>query len=362
MLAVVCAPEGGQYRHAATAGWAAGPASVITGQYPAGGPLRALLDGAVPALRLRGAPLEPLAPHWPAGTARSSCLGVRLSSTAFPTGALVLLDALAGGWSLADEELAALLAARGGLAYEKSMLLVEAQQRAHDLAAEVLMRRSAETRLQALSQRLVQVQEEERRRLARELHDEFGQLLTGFKLKLEAVAGHAPPAVAEQLAGVLADARELIGRTRDLSLDLRPSLLDDLGLQPALEWHVERFHRQTGIAVAVDLAGLGRRLPPDLEVAAYRIVQEALTNVARHARASSAELRVSAVDGTLVVQVQDRGVGFDPGLPPADPTSSGLTGMAERAAALGGRLVVRAATGGGTCITATLPFARSEDR
>ncbi len=150
---------------------------------------------------------------------------------------------------------------------------------------------AARERLQAVSVRLVQVQESERRRLARELHDEIGQALTGLKFLLETGTGllgksRAPSeALEERLEQARQQVSELIAKTRELSLALRPAMLDDLGLLPALIWQLDHYQAQTGIDVQFQASDLeGRRFPAELETAAYRIVQEALTNVARHAQ------------------------------------------------------------------------------
>jgi signal transduction histidine kinase len=209
--------------------------------------------------------------------------------------------------------------------------------------------------LQALSQRLLDVQETERRAIARELHDEIGQLLTGLKLTLEMRA----PLLGEEAKEHLHHARRLVhdlmARVRHLSLDLRPTMLDDLGVLPALLWHVERFTAQTSVQVDFKHAGLdGRRFGPAVETAAFRIVQEALTNVARHAGVKHVTVRSWADHETLHVLVEDQGTGFEPQRIPA--TSHGLTGMRERASALGGQLTIDAAPGVGTCILAALPL------
>jgi signal transduction histidine kinase len=212
--------------------------------------------------------------------------------------------------------------------------------------------------LQALSQRLLDVQETERRAIARELHDHIGQLLTGLKLTLEMSA----PLLGEEAKEHLDHARRLVHdlmvQVRHLSLDLRPTMLDDLGVLPALLWHVERFTAQTSVQVDFKHAGLdGRRFGPAVETAAFRIVQEALTNVARHAGVKHVTVRSWSDHEMLHVLVEDQGTGFEPQRVPA--TSHGLTGMRERASALGGQLTIDAAPGVGTCILAALPLLRS---
>jgi PAS domain S-box-containing protein len=212
-------------------------------------------------------------------------------------------------------------------------------------------------RLQTLSRRLVEAQETERRQVARELHDEIGQLLTGLKLTLEMSTRLPADAVRASLGEAQALVNELIERVDELSLNLRPAMLDDLGLLPALLWHFERYTVQTHVRVTLKYIGLeGRRLPSEVETAAYRIVQEALTNVARHAGVSEVTVRVWTGQDTLSVQIEDQGIGFDPEVALAAGTSTGLAGMRERAVLLGGKLTIESAPGAGTCLTAELPL------
>jgi PAS domain S-box-containing protein len=209
-------------------------------------------------------------------------------------------------------------------------------------------------RLKALSRRLLQVQEDERRHIARELHDEVGQLLTGLRLSLEATRRVPAGEVPDGLEQTLAIVRELTEKVRDISLALRPSMLDDLGLLPALLWHFERYTAQTGVKVAFDHTGLCGRLGTALETAAYRIVQEALTNVARHAEVKSATVRIHCGDGKLQIEVEDEGQGFQ--LSTVGRHSGGLSGMQERAELLGGTLHAEAAPGEGVRLRAELPL------
>jgi PAS domain S-box-containing protein len=230
------------------------------------------------------------------------------------------------------------------------------EQRAEreELAARVA---EATAELRNVSRRLLQVQEDERRHLARELHDEIGQTLTGLQLRLQASAremegeqgGHAH--VSAALAESAALVRGLTEQVRTLSMDLRPAVLDTLGLLPALLWHVERYQSLTGILVDLRHVGVERRLPPAVEIAAYRVVQEALTNIARHAGAGEASVQLLASDGVLTVVVRDRGRGFDPD---ATPSDGGVGGMRERVALLGGSFEIESSLGEGTLVRAEL--------
>jgi PAS domain S-box-containing protein len=214
-----------------------------------------------------------------------------------------------------------------------------------------LQRRVAEatTELRTLSRRLLSVQEEERRFLARELHDEIGQTLTGLGFQLGSKGVVHPRRLTEARQIV----RELTDQVRQLSMDLRPAALDRYGLLPALQWHVERLHARTGLAVDFGHEGIDRRFPGDVEIAAYRIIQEALTNVARHAETSEAFVRVLADDDRIIVVVRDAGRGFDVA---GMAASKVFGGMRERVALLGGTLAIDAAPGEGTVISAELPL------
>ena len=215
-------------------------------------------------------------------------------------------------------------------------------------------------RLKFLSRRLMEVQETERRNIALELHDEIGQVLTGLKLSLE-IGTRLP---AEEIGASLDQARELVNelmaRVRKLSLDLRPAMLDDLGLLPALLWHFEHYTAQTQVRVNFKHSGLEkRRFTPEVETAAYRLVQEALTNVARHAAIQEVTVRLSTHQETLLIEVEDRGKGFDVDSVLKASETSGLPGMRERAVLLEGRMTVVSQPGVGTRLTAELSIADS---
>ena len=167
-------------------------------------------------------------------------------------------------------------------------------------------------------------------------------------------AGSAP------LNDAVALVDELIESVRDLSLDLRPAMLDDLGLLPSLEWFLQRYRARTGIPVAFEHDEPGPRLGKNVATAAFRIVQEALTNVARHAETAEAAVRLRCEGATIVLEVEDRGPGFEAPRVEAGQTA-GLSGMRDRARWLGGHLTIDSAPGGGTRVRAELPM-RSSDK
>jgi len=225
-------------------------------------------------------------------------------------------------------------------------------------------------KLQVLSRRLVEVHEIERRNLARELHDEIGQTLTGLKLMLEmnerALARMMQacdgidatctlPPKPPRLDKALDLVNGLMQQVRELSLTLRPTMLDDLGLLPTLLWHFERYESQTQVRVTFGHANLEGRFAPEAETAAYRIVQEALTNVARYAGVDEVSVRVWADEKVLGIEIRDDGIGFD-AASGASPTSSGLNGMRERALLLQGQLDIASAPGEGTRVIGELPL------
>jgi signal transduction histidine kinase len=207
-------------------------------------------------------------------------------------------------------------------------------------------------RTRSLSHRLVDAQEVERRSLANELHDQIGQDLTAIKLLIRrARAGGRVRNGSLDDALSLVD--ELIERVRGMSLDLRPAMLDDLGLVPALEEFLRQYGRRTGIVAELEHEGTPRRLSPDAETAVFRIVQEALTNVARHAETTTARVRLRWRE-PLEVEIADQGRGFDPASANAQ-LGAGLSSMRERARWLGGNVRIEAVPGKGTRVHAELP-------
>ncbi len=211
-------------------------------------------------------------------------------------------------------------------------------------------------RVEALSRRLLTVQEEERRHLARELHDEIGQSLTGLQFILEAGPQLSEAAVRSKLQDARAGVDRLLARVRELSFDLRPAMLDHLGLLSALLWLFERYTSQTNVRVHFRHEGVTGRFAAEIETTAFRLIQEALTNVARHAGVTDVSVRVWRQEGFLQLQVEDEGVGFILEAALASHKSAGLTGMHERVQLLGGRLVIASVPGEGTQLMFWLPL------
>jgi two-component system, NarL family, sensor histidine kinase UhpB len=208
------------------------------------------------------------------------------------------------------------------------------------------------TRALGESRKLIEAQEAERRAVARELHDDFGQVLTALKLNLQAKGGHGD---AESIA--LVDGA--IARMRELAQDLRPPLLDELGLEASLRWYVEREAKRAGVTSRLALAPLAQRPPATVETTAFRVAQEALTNVIRHAQAHVVAVELRESDGSLQLVVRDDGRGFD--VPAARKRaahggSQGLLSMQERAALAGGDLEIESKVGRGTSVRARLPL------
>ncbi|MGH9875315.1 MAG: PAS domain S-box protein [Pyrinomonadaceae bacterium] len=233
------------------------------------------------------------------------------------------------------------------------------------IAQDVTERNRAEEAMQRYPRQLIEAQEAERQSIARELHDQIGQVLTAIHLNLQAVratsdSGNAKALIDEGIAIV----DGALGQVRNLSFELRPSLLDDLGLATALRWYTDRFTQRTGIkaTTAINLPDPPVRLTRDLETACFRIVQEALTNVVRHARARNVAIRLQGRNGEIRLSVRDNGTGFDAHSQNLAPftTHVGLRGMRERALALGGRLDVRSSSRG-TRISASFPNERQKE-
>lgn len=267
---------------------------------------------------------------------------------------LIVDDTLLGVLNLATESPATFDAEREEMAVESAAHLAVALRQAQ-LFTQVAAGRE---QLRALSLRLVEVQEAERRFLAHELHDEIGQVLTGLKLTLEMSARPAVDAPDPGLAEAIGMVDDLMQRVRQLSLDLRPQILDDLGLLPALSWLFRRYAKQAGLRVHFRCTPFIGRLATQLETAVFRIVQEAVTNVARHAGVGEVTVRLwqDSRHRSLGVQVYDSGAGFDVQRALGARASAGLVGMRERTLLLGGQFQLDSAPGAGTRLTVKLPL------
>jgi len=242
---------------------------------------------------------------------------------------------------------------RLGAAIERE--LAEAENRKKRRQAEEELKRSA-VELRALAHRLLQVQEEERRNIARELHDEIGQQMTLLKLLLEKTKRALGNGVPLDLDEAQQMTKTLTEQVRSMSLRLRPGVLDDLGLLPALEAQVQDFADKTGIRLSFEHSGIDERLTQDVRTCAYRVIQEALTNVVRHAKADHVQVLINAGKKSLAITIHDNGVGFNPAN--ISKNSSGLRGARERVSLLGGTFNLESVPGNGTKITVNLPLGK----
>jgi signal transduction histidine kinase len=219
--------------------------------------------------------------------------------------------------------------------------------------------RASRERLQVLSRQLMSAHENERRHIARELHDEIGQALTGIKLNLNAMQrSEQDEAATLLLQDTLAIANRTLEQVRNLSLDLRPSMLDDLGLPAALRWYLDRQAQRAGFTAQFIAESSGTGVSKDVETACFRIAQECLTNIARHARARHVRMELRRRDTELELLVHDDGVGFNVLAARERATrgeSMGLLGMQERVLLLDGHLEIESSASGGTRMRVRFP-------
>jgi PAS domain S-box-containing protein len=276
----------------------------------------------------------------------SSCICVPLVSRGTLIGALTLGATTHHAFNKENSEIAREVANQLAIAVQQARLFEQV--------------RAGRERLQILSRRLIEAQEAERHRIARELHDEIGQALTAVKISMQAVQRAASASGIETyLDESISIVDRALQQVRNLSLDLRPSLLDDLGLAAALRWYVDRQARLAGFVAefGVDLGN--SRLPPGLETACFRVAQEALTNVVRHARAKRVRVEVRQDDGELRLLIRDDGVGFDVRAAQdraVHGTSLGILGMQERVLLAGGQIRIESVQARGTEIEAYFPL------
>jgi PAS domain S-box-containing protein len=235
-------------------------------------------------------------------------------------------------------------------------------------ARDITERKRAQEALQMFSRQLIETQEQERRRIALELHDQIGQVLTVVKMNLTSVERVCPtPEAAPYIKDNMDLVDEALRLVRDLSIDLRPLLLDDLGLVAALRWYVDRYAARTGVGADfhVELPNEDDRCSRDIETACFRIVQEALTNISRHARAKHVTIRLTEDKSDLLLRVNDDGLGFDlNALQTRTPRAAtlGLLGMQERASAAGGTIEINSAMSKGTEIRLRFPIKVRTDK
>jgi len=238
--------------------------------------------------------------------------------------------------------------------------LRETQARAERRQAEENLRKSHK-QLRALSVYLQYVREDERIRISRQVHDELGQALTGLKMDLYWLANRLPKtlkAVQAKTKAMSAHIDTTIQTVRRISTELRPGILDGLGLAPALEWQAQEFQRRTGLRCRVTSSVTERCFDQDVNTAFFRIFQETLTNVIRHANAKRVEVVLREELGHLIMEVKDNGRGISPD-EISNTKSIGLLGMRERAALLGGELIIVGQAGEGTAVTVKIPLNRT---
>ncbi len=233
------------------------------------------------------------------------------------------------------------------------------EERTHELKRLYEQLQEREQWREELLRKVISAQEDERKRLARELHDETSQTLSALAMKIEtALAAWPTDASRDRLMEAKQLTVRILEELHRLIFDLRPSVLDDLGLVSAIRWYAERHLEPRGIAVRCEFSGFGARLMPELETALFRVTQEAITNIAKHSGADTVLIQCLQRDDRISIEIEDDGKGFSPeSLPPpaARERGLGLLGMRERVELFGGSLELDSAPGRGTRIAVTVP-------
>lgn len=284
------------------------------------------------------------------GLTHRAVLNVPLASKNDTFGVLQLVDTAPGRFELSDLHMAESLASIAAIAIENALLFRAGNQQ--------------RSQLRALTVRLGEVQETERQQLAGELHDTIGQNLTALSLNMtiidQLLPANTPPDVHSRLEDSISILGETARRVRNVLAELRPPVLSDYGLLPALRWVGDQFVTRTGVIVCVDGPSTGSRLPPRLETALFRIAQEALNNVAKHARAKEVRITFESTERRVRLIIADDGVGFDVGASQrnSDTPHWGMLTMQERAAAIGGTVLVDSAPDRGTRVVVEIETQR----
>jgi signal transduction histidine kinase len=259
------------------------------------------------------------------------------------------------GFTISDQDMLMALAPAASIAIQNAL----AYQRRLETVAEL---KESSRQLQALAANLELAREEERTQIARELHDQLGQALTAMKFDLAWLTdrlGQKDATLAQKAKAVTAQMDTMIKTVRRIATELRPGMLDDLGLAASIEWQARDFEKRTGIVCAVSVSAEDLPLARTQSVALFRIFQEALTNVARHASAQHIEVKLAATPEALTLQVHDDGRGIQ-AQEIAGLHSLGLLGMRERAKRLGGTFDIQGVPGDGTIVKVSIPLKQSE--
>ncbi|HEX9742552.1 MAG TPA: PAS domain S-box protein [Nitrospiraceae bacterium] len=338
-------PNGTDLRLCASAGWRGDDIGQVRA-LETGSPAHAALNSSNPVVRTLPKNARFGGPAWLHEHGTVTGMSVSIPGKDGPWGVLGVYTAATRAFSRDDVNFLQTI----------SSILATAIER---MQAEIVLR-SANQSLRLLSRQLLQVQEDDRRAIARDLHDEIGQSLTAIKLNVERAQRAADRDTRTHILRDCAQITEhVLGQVRNLSLDLHPSILDDLGLAYALKWYADRQAERAGLKVELTADPSLPRLPQDVEITCFRIAQEALTNVVRHAHARLVGIALKREVGSVELCIQDDGIGFvvDKASAPVNGKSSiGLVSMQERAKLLGGTLKITSAPDCGTTVLATLPL------